>query len=55
MTTSEMKARDRTRLVYRIHGPAEGRRRMVLVHSLGMDRSFWAPAIGRLMGMAGTA
>jgi 3-oxoadipate enol-lactonase len=48
MTTSDMKVRDGTRLVYEIHGCGDGRPRMVLIHSLGMDRSFWAPVIERL-------
>lgn len=33
--------RDGTRLVYDIHGRDDGRPRLVLIHSLGMDRFFW--------------
>ena len=49
MTTSEMKVRDGTRLVYDMHDGGDGRSRLVLIHSLGMDRAFWAPMIARLV------
>src|SRR5712671_1950011 len=39
--TSTTKLRDGTRLVYDIHGRDDGRPRLVLIHSLGMDRFFW--------------
>jgi len=39
--SSAAKLRDGTRLVYDIHGRDDGRPRLVLIHSLGMDRSFW--------------
>src|ERR1700692_526409 len=39
--TSTTKLRDGTRLVYDIHGRDDGRPRVVLIHSLGMDRFFW--------------
>lgn len=50
MASSDMKVRDGTRLVYDIHGDdgSDGRPRLVLVHSLGMDRAFWAPVIALL-------
>lgn len=53
MTTSEMKVRDGTRLAYDIHdrgidAHGDGRPRLVLIHSLGMDRAFWSPVIARL-------
>ena len=36
-----IRLRDGTRLVYDIHGRDEGRPRLALIHSLGMDRFFW--------------
>lgn len=48
MTVSAMKVRDGARLVYEIQNPDDGRKRMVLIHSLGMDRFFWSPVIERL-------
>jgi len=39
--TSTTKLRDGTRLVYDIHGRDDGRPRLVLIHSLGMDHTFW--------------
>ena len=33
--------RDGARLVYDMHGRDDGRPRLVLIHSLGMDRFFW--------------
>lgn len=52
MTTSDMTVRDGTRLSYDIHGDIDGAPRLALVHSLGMDREFWAPVIARLAGKA---
>ena len=43
--TSTAKLRDGTRLVYDIHGRDDGRPRLVLIHSLGMDRVFWERVI----------
>ena len=43
--TSTTKLRDGTRLVYEIHGRDDGRPRLVLIHSLGMDRFFWERVI----------
>src|SRR4030081_1956341 len=43
--TSTTKLRDGTRLVYDIHGRDDGRPRLVLIHSLGMDRFFWERVI----------
>src|SRR3979409_1095202 len=43
--TSTTKLRDGTRLVYDIHGRDAGRPRLVLIHSLGMDRFFWERVI----------
>jgi 3-oxoadipate enol-lactonase len=36
-----VRLRDGTRLVYDMHGRDDGRPRLVLIHSLGMDRFFW--------------
>src|ERR1700761_2074838 len=38
---STARLRDGTQLVYDIHGRDDGRPRVVLIHSLGMDRFFW--------------
>ena len=38
---STVRLRDGTRLVYDVQGRDDGRPRLVLIHSLGMDRSFW--------------
>jgi len=38
---STVRLRDGTRLVYDMHGRDDGRPRLVLIHSLGMDRFFW--------------
>jgi 3-oxoadipate enol-lactonase len=48
--SSAAKLRDGTRLVYDIEGRDDGRPRLVLIHSLGMDRFFWqrvTPALAR--------
>jgi 3-oxoadipate enol-lactonase len=43
-------ARDGTRLVYALHGKGQraGASRIVLIHSLAMDRLFWQPVVERL-------
>ena len=38
---STARLRDGTRLVYDLHGRDDGRPRLVLIHSLGMDHTFW--------------
>lgn len=43
-----MQVRDGTRIVYAIRGRDDGRPRLVLIHSLGMDRFFWDALIERL-------
>src|SRR5258708_15689987 len=43
--TSTTKLRAGTRLVYDIHGRDDGRPRLVLIHSLGMDHFFWERVI----------
>jgi 3-oxoadipate enol-lactonase len=40
--------RDGTRLSCTLHGELEAADRVVLVHSLAMDRAFWGPVAGRL-------
>jgi 3-oxoadipate enol-lactonase len=45
---STVRLRDGTRLVYDMHGRDDGRPRLVLIHSLGMDRFFWEPVIAAL-------
>src|SRR5215469_6806719 len=47
-SSSDAKARDGARLVYQIHGRDDGRPRLVLIHSLAMDRSFWDGVVPRL-------
>ena len=43
MTPSQMKVRDGTRIVYELHARDPDAPRIVLIHSLGMDRLFWLP------------
>ena len=54
--TSTANLRDGTRLVYDIHGcdtPGENREsRLILVHSLAMDRHFWDPVLPLLTDTA---
>ena len=50
--SSAAKLRDGTRLVYDIHGRDDGRPRLVLIHSLGMDRFFWERVIPTMAGDA---
>jgi 3-oxoadipate enol-lactonase len=51
---SELQAatRDGTRLACTLYGQAAAEDRVVLVHSLAMDRSFWRPVAERLAGSA---
>jgi len=48
MTPSQVKVRDGTRIVYDLHMRDAGAPRIALIHSLGMDRFFWAPIAERL-------
>jgi 3-oxoadipate enol-lactonase len=41
--------RDGTRLVYKLHAGGARRPRIALLHSLAMDRRFWAPVVQRLI------
>jgi 3-oxoadipate enol-lactonase len=54
MTSSEYvgRARDGAQLGYTLHGDPAGANRIVLVHSLAMDRSFWRAVAERLGGAA---
>lgn len=45
---NEMKTRDGIRLVYEINGDPTSPKRLALIHSLAMDRSFWRPVVDRL-------
>jgi 3-oxoadipate enol-lactonase len=49
----EAKARDGARLAYTLYDHPAASRHVVLVHSLAMDRSFWAPVAERLAVNAG--
>lgn len=46
MAASVTQVRDGARIVYELQG--QGSARVALVHSLGMDRSFWQPVAARL-------
>jgi 3-oxoadipate enol-lactonase len=48
MTPSQVKVRDGTRIAYELHARDANAPRLALVHSLGMDRFFWAPITERL-------
>jgi 3-oxoadipate enol-lactonase len=48
MPPSQVKVRDGTRIVYDRHGGDAGSSRVVLIHSLGMDRFFWTPVAEQL-------
>ena len=44
--------RDGTRIVYDIHGPKDASSRIVLVHSLAMERGFWHGVVAELAPQA---
>ena len=54
MPSSEQQAvtRDGTRLAYSLYDNPAAQGRVVLVHSLAMDRRFWSPVAERLAGTA---
>jgi len=52
MKAEKASARDGTRIAYEIHGRRKDPARIVLVHSLAMDRSFWQDLSGRLEAYA---
>ena len=48
VTAGKAKTRDGVEIVYDVWGPAQAARRIALVHSLAMERNFWAPVAERL-------
>lgn len=48
----QVRTRDGTRLVYALHGATDAPKRIALVHSLAMDRTFWQPVAERLAATA---
>jgi 3-oxoadipate enol-lactonase len=52
MKSGHLRVRDGTRIAYSLDGDVDSNARVVLLHSLGMDRNFWQPVVERLMGEA---
>ena len=52
MKSGEARAKDGTKLVYKLWPSSAAKGRMVLLHSLAMDHSFWIPMIDKLGGAA---
>jgi 3-oxoadipate enol-lactonase len=52
LVSSHVTVRDGTRIGYNLYGGKENAVRVVLVHSLAMDRHFWTPVVERLMPRA---
>jgi 3-oxoadipate enol-lactonase len=52
MKSGHLRVRDGTRIAYNLHGDVDCDVRVVLLHSLGMDRNFWQPVVERLTGRA---
>jgi 3-oxoadipate enol-lactonase len=52
VVSSHITVRDGTRIGYTLYGEKENPVRVVLVHSLAMDRHFWTPVVERLMPRA---
>ncbi|WP_144154401.1 alpha/beta fold hydrolase [Paraburkholderia sp. BCC1885] len=52
MKSGHLRVRDGTRIAYSLAGDVDSDARVVLLHSLGMDRNFWQPVVERLMGKA---
>ena len=48
VVSSHVTVRDGTRIGYNLYGGKENTVRVVLVHSLAMDRHFWTPVVERL-------
>jgi 3-oxoadipate enol-lactonase len=48
MTLSQVQVRDGARIVYELYARDASAPRFVLIHSLGMDRFFWAPITEQL-------
>jgi 3-oxoadipate enol-lactonase len=51
-TELEARMRDGTRLSYTLYDHRAASRRVILIHSLAMDRSFWRPVAERLVSSA---
>ena len=47
--SSHVSVRDGTRIGYSLYGQRDGVPRVVLLHSLAMDRAFWQPVVERLV------
>ncbi|MGY6126136.1 alpha/beta fold hydrolase [Paraburkholderia strydomiana] len=52
VVSSHVAVRDGTRIGYSLYGAKENTVRVVLVHSLAMDRHFWTPVVERLLPRA---
>ncbi|MFM0439352.1 alpha/beta fold hydrolase [Paraburkholderia strydomiana] len=52
VVSSHVAVRDGTRIGYSLYGAKENTVRVVLVHSLAMDRHFWTPVVERLQPRA---
>jgi len=52
MAPCQVKVRDGTRIVYELFAHDDSAPRIVLIHSLGMDRRFWRPITERLVKSA---
>ena len=48
ISAGKARTRDGVEIVYDVWGAADARKRIVLVHSLAMERDFWAPVAERL-------
>lgn len=45
---TEARVSDGTRIGYTLHGSEKGKKRVVLIHSLALDRHFWQPVVQEL-------
>lgn len=45
---TEARVSDGTRIGYTLHGSGKGTKRVVLIHSLALDREFWQPVVQEL-------
>ncbi|MEC5404602.1 alpha/beta fold hydrolase [Paraburkholderia sp. MPAMCS5] len=52
VVSSHVSVRDGTKIGYNLYGAKDNTVRVVLVHSLAMDRHFWTPVIERLLPRA---
>ncbi len=51
-TLSSCQTRDGTKIVYRLHGDPQSKKRIVLIHSLAMDHAYWTVVAERLADKA---